>query len=109
MEKLWTTADVARYFGISEEGVERLAREGTLTGYKLGGRFLRFRPDQVKALKTAVTPIQQAVAANAGPTGASRGQVGWLEQVQDFFYFYDLYLLAGVCVIGLVIYLVSSS
>ena len=102
MEKLWTIADVARYFGISEEGVERLVRDGKLTGYKLGGRFLRFRPDQVKALKPAVASMPHAVAVTAAGAG------GWLERLKDLIYFYDLYLLAGVCVMGLLVYLVSS-
>lgn len=103
MEKLWTTADVARYFGISEDGVEQLVREGTLTGYKLGGRFLRFKPDQVKMLKSTVPPLPPAAAARAAE------RVPWHDRLRDAIYFYDLYLLAGVCVIGLLVYLVSSS
>ncbi len=54
MEKLWTTAEAAQYLGITEVDVEQLVREGKLTGYKLGGQFLRFRPNQVEELKGAI-------------------------------------------------------
>ena len=61
MEKLWTTGEVARYLGVNEVDVEHLVRQGRLTGYKLGGQFLRFRPDQVEALKRDLRP-QASVA-----------------------------------------------
>jgi len=54
MEKLWTIAEVAKFLGINEVDVEQLVREGKLTGYKLGGQFLRFRPEQVHALKGTI-------------------------------------------------------
>ena len=104
MEKLWTTAEAAQHLGIAESDVEQLVKEGKLTGYKLGGRFLRFRPDQVKDLKSVVQPRAEGASAVAA-VPASR----WRERVRDFFYFYDLYLLSGALLIGLALYLVSSA
>jgi len=102
MEKLWTTAEVARYLGVSEAEVEQLARDGRLTGYKLGGRFLRFRPDQVHTLKETLAPrAQEAVVAPA----ESRS---WQERLRDFVYFYDFYIVSFILLAGLVVYLLSS-
>ncbi len=102
MEKLWTTAEVARHLQITESEVEQLVRDGTLTGYRLGGKFLRFEPQQVKALKEVFTP----------DPGRAVGQVHrrnrWLERLRDFIYFYDFYLVSGFLLIGISLYLLSS-
>ena len=101
MEKLWTTAEVAQFLRISEADVSQLVREGTLTGYRLGGKFLRFRPDEVKALQASVTP--QAPGAVATPS-----RPGWRERLRDFVYFYDFYILSGVLLVGVIVYLLAS-
>ena len=102
MEKLWTTSEVARYLGVDEPTVEQLVHTGRLTGYKLAGQFLRFRPEQVKAVKEqgALKPMGAAVVARAD---------AWHEKVRDFFYFYDFYLLAFTLLAVLVIYIISVS
>ena len=102
MEKLWTTAEVAKHLAIGEDEVERLARVGKLTGYKLGGRFLRFRPDQVKSLKQTLQPRQKT---SAPPVVE---HVTWQERLKDFFYFYDFYILSAALLLGIVFYLMAS-
>lgn len=102
MEKLWTTAEVARFLGVADVDVEQLVRQGALTGYKLGGQFLRFRPDQVEALKGAT-----AFRANRQKAAGPRKRSWWLS-ARDFFYFYDFYLVSALCLAILVIYLIAS-
>lgn len=102
MEKLWTTSEAAQFLGIEELDVEELVRQGRLTGYRLGGRFLRFRPDQVTALKGAI-PFRPAVG-----TQTARRASGWRDQLRDFVYFYDFYLVSAACLAVLIIYLVAS-
>ena len=100
MEKLWTAGEVARVLGIAEVDVEELVRQGKLTGYKLGGQFLRFRPDQVGELKRTM---------RFRPTTASavrRG--GWWGKAREFVYFYDFYLVSAAFLAVLVVYLVAS-
>lgn len=103
MEKLWTTTEVAQYLGIGEGEVEQLAQSGQLTGYRLGGKFLRFRPDQVKGLKPQLTMSRAPAAGSAAAERIPR-----LTRVRDFLYFYDLYLVSFTLLAGLVLYLVSS-
>jgi len=109
MEKLWTTAEAAQYLGVTEDDVERLVRSGQLTAHKLGGQFLRFQPDQVKALKPA--QLEAASRASASPTavGAAAPASPWQARVRDFLYFNDLYLMSAGLLAGLVVYLLIAS
>ena len=103
MEKLWTTDEVAKFLGITEVDVEQLVREGQLSGYKLGGQFLRFRPEQVEALKGKM---------KFRPNTAKRveqAKSSWAQQARDFVYFYDFYLVSASLLALLVIYLIASS
>ena len=102
MEKLWTTAEVARFLGVNETDVEGLVKQGRLTGYKLGGQFLRFRPDQVQVLKRAA-PVRAVAAAAAIPPGDA-----WRAALGDFLYFYDFYLVSAFCLAIVVVYLIAS-
>ena len=102
MEKLWTTTEVAQFLGINDVDVEQLVREGKLTGYKLGGQFLRFRPDQVEALKGKIR-----FRPSANKHGATLTDT-WPGQLRDFFYFYDFYIVSSTLLAGLVIYLIAS-
>ena len=102
MEKLWTTHEVAQFLGVTELDVEQLVEQGKLTGYKLGGQFLRFRPEQVQTLKGTLT-----FRSNAGKPVWRRTD-SLSQQVRDFFYFYDFYLVSASFLAVLVIYLIAS-
>lgn len=103
MEKLWTTNEVAQCLGIRETDVEQLVKEGKLTGYKLGGQFLRFRPDQVEALKATVKPRDPEEVAEAPPPKDSVGA-----QFIDFIYYYDFYLVSAALLAAMVSYLIAT-
>lgn len=102
MEKLWTTGEVARFLGVEEIDVEDLVKQGKLVGYKLGGQFLRFRPDEVEALKGAIQP-QRPVGRSA--TAPRRT---WYASMREFIYFYDFYLVSATCLAVLVVYLIAA-
>ena len=104
MEKLWTTSEVARFLGIDEAGVERLVKDGKLTGYRLAGQFVRFRPDQVKDLRSQLAPRAPAQAAAVVAAGPER----LADRLRDAWYFYDFYVVSFVLLAGLVLYLVAS-
>ena len=102
MEKLWTTAEVAKCLGIHEVDVEQLVREGKLTGYKLGGQFLRFRPDQVEALKATIRFRPSSARPPTPRTNA------WWRHTREFLYFYDFYVVSAVLLAVLMVYLIAS-
>ena len=103
MEKLWTKVEAAHCLGVDETAIEALVREGKLTGYRLGGKFLRFRPDQVQALKGQ---CQDRAAARAPAAARSDS---WFRRAQDLLYFNDFYLVSAACLVVLVVYLISST
>lgn len=102
MDKMWTTTEVARYLHVTDRDVEHLVTEGRLTGYKVGGKFLRFRPDQVQALKGVV-----AARAQDDPSAPSVAEP-LRTRVREFFYCYDLYLLSAALLVSVVVYLAAS-
>jgi len=101
MEKLWTTTEVAQFLGIHEDDVEQLVRGGQLTGYKLGGQFLRFRPDQVQALKGTL-PFRP------NPAKPMPSRERWFHRLRDACYFYDFYIISAGLLAVLVLYLVVA-
>ena len=102
MEKLWTTSEVAAFLGIEETEVERLVQDGKLTGYKLGGQFLRFRPDQVESLKGSLKP--SAGTRNEG--GLRRNPR--FTTLREFVYFYDFYVVSATLLAITVVYLLVA-
>jgi len=102
MEKLWTSTEVAQFLGITEIDVEELVRQGKLTGYKLGGKFLRFRPDQVEALKRQIRFRPNPDRAKGAP------KASWLAQLREFVYFYDFYVASATLLLIVVVYLVAA-
>jgi excisionase family DNA binding protein len=99
MEKLWTTSETAQFLGIHELDVEELVRQGVLTGYRLGGQFLRFRPDEVAALKGRLPPVSRHEDSH---------RQSWLEHLKEFVYFYDFYVVSVTCLAALIIYLLAA-
>lgn len=110
MEKLWTTSEVATFLGIDEGAVEQLVREGKLTGYQLGGQFLRFRPDQVKALHDTLTtsPAPRGGTSPATPKGRRPRAGPWVNDLRDFLYFYDFYVVSATLLAVTVVYLLLA-
>ncbi len=104
MEKLWTTSEAAKHLGITEVDVEQLVREGKLTGYRLGGQFLRFRPTQVEALKGKIKFRPNAAAGKA----PARERVSWAGRAKEFVYFYDFYVVSALLLAAVVVYLIAA-
>jgi excisionase family DNA binding protein len=101
MEKLWTSREVSEFLAVDEATVERLILEGRITGYKVGGKYLRFRPAEVEALKGRV-------ASSQAPTASAVNQGALADGLMDFFYFNDFYLISAFLLVGLVVYLILA-
>ena len=96
-EKLLTTTQVAAQLNITEEQVEQLVLEGRLAAYRLGGKYLRFRPDQVERLQgrgTAPSAPARSFAALSPSTDAHALPYTWGARLRDFVYFNDFYLVS---------------
>jgi len=90
--KLLTIREVAQELGITEQEVIDLAQQGKILAYKIGGLYLRFKPEDVQEAKQRISR-----------TIRQKDKVGLFERVADFFYFNDFYILAALIVILMLI------
>ena len=127
-EKLLTIAEVAEYLKLSEEEVKRLVDIGEIPAYRIGDTFLRFRKEQIDAVREDVLEIEDKDPGHAKPVLDASGHpthpytdmekdtkrkipttrqydYTFAERVKDFFYFNDFYI-ASFAVIGLLMYLI---
>lgn len=118
-EKLLTIREVADYLGVSEEEVKRLVDIGEIPAYKIGGTFLRFRKEQIDAVKLEISAIEKKPEDSAKFVLDSKGKVthpytdleretkrkepvtrqydySLTERVKDFLYFNDYYILSFI-------------
>jgi len=121
-EKLLTIKEVAAHLKISEDEVKRLVDVGEIPAYKIGGSFLRFRKEQIDAIRDEVSDFEKKapqVISQAASSQAARHvhpftdlereikrkeptvrQYDYtiLERVRDFFYFYDFYIISAAII-----------
>ena len=82
-----------------------MADRGELPAYKIGGQFLRFRKEQIEAIrrelpskspkrkfKAAVKKLSKKIPVATYPEPFAEGLV-------DFFYFYDFYIVSGLVIL----------
>ncbi|TAN59291.1 DNA-binding protein [bacterium] len=97
-EKLLTIRDVSSILGISEKEVIERSEKGEIPAYKVGGVYLRFQKDQVERLTHS--SHRRKAATHSGYS------VG--EQLRDFFYFYDFYILSAILILVLLVIITQS-
>ena len=130
-EKLLSIKEVAEYLKISEEEVKRLVDIGEIPAYKIGDTFLRFRKEQIDAIKIEISEFEkndkehvQVAPADRGVSGqppagvesgarrnaslASQYDYTFAERVKDFLYFNDFYILSFI-IIGVLLYLIFKT
>lgn len=130
-EHLLNIKEVALYLGVSEEEVKRLVDIGEIPAYKIGDSFLRFRKEQVDAVKREVSDVEKKDPARVEikldlkgkPTHpytdlereARRRQpvtqqydYTFAEKVMDFFHYNDFYLLSAAIIVILLIIILRS-
>ncbi|MGE5280546.1 MAG: helix-turn-helix domain-containing protein [Deltaproteobacteria bacterium] len=95
--KLLAVREAAQYLNITEKEVIDLAEKGVIPAYKVGGVYLRFKKEQIDAVRPKIKPNATLVAV--------RGS--FAERVRDFVYHYDFYILSLV-VIGLLLYFIVT-
>lgn len=98
--KLLTAEETAQYLGLTPDEVSRLVDQGQLSAYKLGGRFVRFRREDVVALAQGRSAVAHSPRQASGPRAA------WSERLREFLYLHDFYLLAAVLALLLITVLI---
>ncbi len=122
---------MAEVLKVSEEEVKRLVDIGEIPAYKIGGTFLRFRKEQIDAIRSEVSSIEASEPEHAGPALDKKGKpthtytqleedikrkepitrqydYTLFEKIKDFFYFNDFYILSLIIILVL-FYLIFRS
>lgn len=121
-EKLLTIREVALILRISEEEVKRLVDIGEIPAYKIGGSFLRFRKEQIEAIRPEISLIEEKEPEHAKAVLDSKGKPSHqytdlerdikqkepairqydyttAERLRDFLYFNDFYILSFIIIL----------
>jgi len=105
-EKLLTLEEVSDLLGITNDEVRSLVEKGVLPAYKINGRYLRFRKEQITAIRREV-----ALRASRKPSEKRKPGHAFLERsdnvyteslrdkILDFVYFKDFYLISGFIIL----------
>lgn len=130
-EKLLSIGEVADYLKVSEEEVKRLVDMGEIPAYRIGGSFLRFRREQIDAIKREIDEVEETAPASAKQVLDKQGHPKHVytdlereykrkepvarrydytlaEKVKDFFYFNDFYLIS-LAVVFVLIYMIFKT
>jgi excisionase family DNA binding protein len=114
-EKLMTLHELSQYLRVSEEKITALVDEKVISAYNIGGELLRFRKEQIDAIRSEIdSRINETDKITVSEsrkkikekfeTLKSKGETDTLrDKIADFVYFNDFYILSGVLVIVLLI------
>ena len=130
-EHLLDIKEVADYLGVSEEEVKRLVDIGEIPAYKIGDSFLRFRKEQIDAVKSEIGDVEKKDPGRVEIRLDDHGQPTHpytdlerdqkrkepqvrqydytvAEKMQDFFYYNDFYILSAITVAILLLIILRS-
>lgn len=130
-EHLLNISQVAEYLGISEDEVKRLVDIGEIPAYKIGDSFLRFRREQIDAVKREISDVEKKDPRRievrlddmGEPThpytalekdvrlktpAAQQFDYTFAERVQDFLYYNDFYILSAVIIAILLLIILKT-
>ena len=130
-EHLLNIKEVAQYLGVSEDEVKRLVDIGEMPAYKIGDSFLRFRKEQVDAIKSEISDVEKAdpnrvdvkLDTAGHPThpltelerdikqrepAVRQYDYTFAEKIQDFIHYNDFYIVSAVIVAALLFIILRS-
>jgi len=94
-EKLLTIREAAQYLGVTEGQIIDLSEKSIIPAYKVGGVYLRFKKEQLDAIKHKIKPTQKEDVV----------EYPFRERTSDFLYYNDFYILSFL-VTSILIYLI---
>lgn len=96
-EGLITEEEVKSYLELNSPEIEQLIRRGKLTAYRVGGSFVRYRKDEVIAVRSG--------RKFHLPDQFDRN---WFDKTRDFLNFYGIYVLLTILIVALTVYFAQA-
>ena len=105
-EKLMTLRELSEYLRVPEDRLAKLVEDRVIPAYRIGGELLRFRKEQIDAMKREIDAHVGGFPRHKLPTSAQSSSKksarsgiecrnNFSETVSDFFYFNDFYILSA--------------
>jgi len=129
-EKLLNIKEVSEYLHISEEEVKRLVDMGEIPAYKIGDTFLRFRKEQIDAIRSEISEFEEQLKKTTHEAPApdvrahsytdleksikrdspvtNQYDYTFFEKVKDFFYFNDFYIISFIIIAALLYFIFKT-
>jgi len=121
-EKLLTIKEISSYLNMSEGQIRKLVDEGVMPAYRIGGSFLRFRKEQIDAIKDEIAQISLMPLKYKLPEKKDDGKMtpetcyvakqdieeskeSISDVIYDFFYFNDFYIICAA-IIGFILFMI---
>ncbi len=90
MKKFLTVREAAGYLGISEDELEVMVEKDKIPTYKIGGVYTRLSLDDLNIYRRKIP---------RRPSGQESGRHFIADDIKDFFYFNDFYILSCIVII----------
>lgn len=111
-EKLLSIKELAAYLDISEDKIQKLVDERVIPAYKIDGSYLRFRKEQIDAIKDEIlkdpflaAPTYKVKVDLATKAAKIESTESFSDKITDFIYFNDFYILSLI-LIALTVYFI---
>ncbi len=111
-EKLLNLKELSAYLNIQEEDLKKMVDERIIPSYKIGGSFLRFRKEQIDAIKDEIlsrtpyiTPTYRVKLDIAKKEARIESTETISDRILDFIYFSDFYIFSAL-LIAFMIYVI---
>ncbi len=88
-EKLLNLEDAAKFLSLSVKEITELSNEGKIPAFHLGGKFLRFRKEDLLSFHQPASKKKEETVE----------LYSFRDGIRDFFYFNDFYLLSILVVL----------
>lgn len=108
-DRLLNLNEAAEFLEITEDNLRKLAENGKIPAYKVGGIFLRFKLEQLEALKSEVKEkwnnLSQALEEKKVMSKDETGKITFIERLKEFWHFYDFYIIT-LLIISFILYII---
>lgn len=95
MKRFLTSKEAANYLGLNEQELQELVDKGNIPSYKIGGIYTRLKVDDLNYYRRKI-PRNARVKKEDG---------GLLDNIRDFIYFNDFYILSMIAIIVIIYFL----
>lgn len=97
MDSLLSSEEVKAFLEIQDPQLHQFVQKGKLQAYKIGGSYLRFRKDEVLALRQELYPTRRTKLSTP-----------WLARIGNFWRFNNFYILSLLVIVILFLVVARS-